>query len=107
MGSRRTKCLPKDEWKVCENTHEAIISKELFERVNSGDFQLDGSAQTDVHDSAIYCEGERRKRGDKDSPIKGLVKCDGCMHNMNRRNRKNATYFCRHYYEVKAPECCK
>lgn len=26
---------------------------------------------------------------------------------MNRRNRKNATYFCRHYYEVKAPECCK
>ena len=25
---------------------------------------------------------------------------------MNRRNRKNATYFCRHYYEVKAPGCC-
>lgn len=107
VGSRRTKCLPKEEWKVCENTHEAIISKELFERVNGGDFQPDRSAQTDVHDSAIYCEGERRKRGDKDSPIKGLVKCGGCKHNMNRRNRRNATYFCRHYYEVKAPECCK
>lgn len=107
VGSRRTKCLPKDEWKVCENTHEAIISKELFERVNSGDFQSDGSVQTDVHDSAIYCEGERRKRGEKDSPIKGLVKCGGCKHNINRRNRRNATYFCRHYYEVKAPECCK
>lgn len=107
VGSRRTKCLPKEEWKVCENTHEAIISKELFERVNSGDFQSDGSAQTAVHDAAIYCEGERRKRGEKDSPIKGLVKCGGCKHNMNRRNRKNATYFCRHYYEVKDSECCK
>ena len=39
VGSRRTKCLPKEEWKVCEGTHEPIISKELFELVNNKDFK--------------------------------------------------------------------
>lgn len=62
--------------------------------------------KTKGYDSVEYCEGEKRKRGDKDSPIKGIVKCGGCRHNMIRRNRRNASYYCRHYYEIKAPECC-
>ena len=39
VGSRKTKCLPREEWKVCEGTHEPLISKELFELVNNKDFK--------------------------------------------------------------------
>lgn len=112
VGSRKTKCLPKDEWKVCEGTHEPIISKELFELVNSKDFGKQGTPKLiekedgALLDKTVYCEGERRRRGSKDSPIKGLVKCGGCRHNMQRRSRLNVSYYCRYYYEVKSKECC-
>lgn len=120
VGSKRTRCLPQDEWKTCENTHEGIIQKKQFEWVNSEEFKAGNRAVrnkignhsaiidegTKGYDSVVYCEGEKRKRGDKDSPIKGIVKCGGCRHNMTRRNRRNASYYCRHYYEIKAPECC-
>lgn len=120
VGSKRTRCLPQDEWKTCENTHEGIIQKKQFEWVNSEEFKASNRAVrnkignhsaiteegTKGYDSVVYCEGEKRKRGDKDSPIKGIVKCGGCRHNMTRRNRQNASYYCRHYYEIKAPECC-
>lgn len=112
VGSRKTKCLPKDEWKVCEGTHEPIISKELFELVNSKDFGKQGTPKLIekedgvLLDKTVYCEGERRRRGSKDSPIKGLVKCGGCRHNMQRRSRLNVSYYCRYYYEVKSKECC-
>ena len=112
VGSRKTKCLPKDEWKVCEGTHEPIISKELFELVNSKDFGKQGTPKLIekedgvLLDKTVYWEGERRRRGSKDSPIKGLVKCGGCRHNMQRRSRLNVSYYCRYYYEVKSKECC-
>lgn len=112
VGSRKTKCLPKDEWKVCEDTHEPIVSRELFELVNSKDFgntgivKQIGQGNGEVVDRAVYCEGEKRKRGSADSPIKGLVKCGGCRHNMQRRSRLNVSYYCRYYYETKQAECC-
>lgn len=114
VGSKRTRCLPQDEWKTCEDTHEGIISKKQFEWVNSKDFKSDAKKidcmvsdqGTKKYDSVVYCEEEKRKRGDKDSPIKGIVKCGGCRHNMTRRNRRNASYYCRHYYEIKALGCC-
>lgn len=112
VGSRRTKCLPKEEWKVCEGTHEPIISKELFELVNNKDFKkqdikkLAEKEEKELLDKTIYCEGEKRKRGSKDSPIKGFVKCGGCKHNMQRRSRLNVSYYCRYYYEARSKECC-
>ena len=109
VGSRRTKCLPKDEWEVCEGTHEPIISKELFEYVNSMDARTSSIkklADQEYLDKTVYCEGEKRKRGSADSPVKGLVKCGGCRHNMQRRSRLNASYYCRYYYETKQEGCC-
>lgn len=112
VGSKKAKCLPKDEWKVCEGTHEPIISKELFKLVNSKDFgKRVAPKQTETEDKVLldktaYCEGEKRRRGCKESPIKGLVKCGGCRHNMQRRSRLNVSYYCRYYYEVKSKECC-
>lgn len=108
-GSRRTKCLPKDEWEVREGTHEPIIPKELFEYVNSMDARTSSIkklADRENLDQTVYCEGEKRRRGSADSPVKGLVKCGGCRHNMQRRSRLNASYYCRYYYETKQEGCC-
>ena len=105
VGSRKTKCLPKDAWKVCEDTHEPIISKELFALANRAMKPI-GRSDSNGVDKAVYCEGEKRKRGSADSPIKGLVKCGGCRHNMQRRSRLNVSYYCRYYYEAKQEECC-
>lgn len=33
MGGRKSKTLPKEEWKKVPNTHEAIISREVFNKV--------------------------------------------------------------------------
>lgn len=132
VGSKRTRCLPQAEWETCENTHEGIIPNKQFEWINSKNFKAgnylkkkkpekdsaisyEGAAKKDCtvsdqgtkkYDSVVYCEGEKRKRGDKDSPIKGIVKCGGCRHHMIRRNRRNASYYCRHYYEIKDSGCC-
>lgn len=33
--SKKVKLIPRQEWKIAENTHEAIIDKELFDRVQN------------------------------------------------------------------------
>lgn len=33
-GATKTKCLPKDGWKVYEGTHESIISKEFQDKLD-------------------------------------------------------------------------
>ena len=107
IGSRKTKCLPREEWKVCEGTHEPIISKELFEYFKKQNIAiLTEKEDKGLLDKTIYCEGEKRRRGSMDSPIKGFVKCGGCKHNMQRRSRLNVSYYCRYYYEAKSKECC-
>lgn len=113
VGSRRTRCLPKEEWKICEKTHEAIVSKHLFELVNRKNVETQVIKQKKCKeglkkplDVTIYCEGEKRRRGEKNSPIKGFVKCGGCRHSMTRRNRRNASYYCRYHYANKDKECC-
>lgn len=120
-ASKLRKYIPREAWEMCEGTHEAIITNELFEYANKSGYEKnkgerheDGTGRdqnnkktgsTD-YDPEIYCEGTKRRRGSKDSPIKGIVKCGGCGHHMVRRNRLKASYYCRHYYEVKSPGCC-
>lgn len=112
VGSKITQSIPKEEWLIYRNSHEALVSEKLFEFVNSDQCKVVGSSkeeeisEKEILDPTIYCEGERRRRGDKYSPIKGLVTCGGCKHVMTRRNRLNATYYCRYYYQNKDEECC-
>lgn len=111
VGSRKQRQFSQADWITCEGTHEGIVTKELFEQVNSNSFRVkkresDTGKVTGKYDFTKYCEGEKRRRGSKESPIKGFIKCGGCKHRMTRRNRMNASYYCRHYYEVKDEECC-
>ena len=79
---------PKEEWFRVENTHEAIISKEVFQQV-----------QTQI---------ANRRRQQKDATTQifaGLVKCADCGWSMsfatNRQNKKPYSYFnCTSYRQL-------
>ncbi len=107
VGSKIEKTVSKSDWLVIENTHEAIISKEVFDEVQQIiSNRIQPREDKTMLDKTIYCEGEKRKRGSANSPIKGLVKCGGCKHTLTRRNRRIVSYYCRYYYENKYPTCC-
>lgn len=97
VGSRQSISIPKEEWCICENTHPAIISKELFNLVNNKEFLVK------KENKKIK---EKHRKGDPSSPIKGYVKCGGCKHTLTRRNRYIPTYYCRYYYQEKNYYCC-
>lgn len=100
VGSGKTKRLPQSEWKVRENTHEAIISKELFERVNSPEFR------TMWKNKGTSNKIRKQKRKKWSSSINGLVKCGGCKRTMTRGQSSDAIYYCRLHRELGCPGCC-
>lgn len=89
--SKKTMKLPKDEWKIVEGTHEAIISKEDFYKVRE---MIDSRKRTRV-----------RKY---DYLLKGLVYCHECGKKVGCTARElinGRTYYfrCATYYKSK--EC--
>ncbi len=72
VGSHKIRRKDKDKWLVVENTHEAIISQELFDSV----------------------QGKPRKKRNNPKPkgiLTGLIKCGGCNHNASYYALKNGT----------------
>ena len=88
------KVLPKEKWERVENNHEAIISKEIFEKVQK------------IRENKKFMNGKntdyewRRK-----SPLQGFAKCPTCNHILacSESKRKTKTkglrihryFFCR------------
>lgn len=64
VGSSKIRCIKREEQVVVENTHEPIISQEIFDAVNK---------KKKKHISA---------RTETDISLKGLVFCGGCRHKM-------------------------
>ena len=80
---------PKEEWIRCENTHEPIISKEMFERVQK----------------SIKVKTYSKKKPQKYSIDNGIVKCADCNKAMNkqedhRNNRQVSNFFCSGYLHI-------
>ena len=77
--------LDKENWIVTENHHEAIISKEKFEKVQ------------EILD--------RKSKVNKDGSIdilSGILKCKCCGSNMIKRTSKGKVYYyCSNYYRKK------
>ena len=77
--------LDKENWIVTENHHEAIISKEKFDKVQ------------EILD--------RKSKVNKDGSIdllSGILKCKCCGSNMIKRTSKgNVYYYCSNYYRTK------
>ncbi|MGV8149808.1 MAG: recombinase family protein [Alkaliphilus sp.] len=65
-GSRKTKRVDEEEWHVVKNTHEAIITQELFDKVQNVNFKRSIKPKQNV--DAVYPE----------KIFTGLVRCGHC-----------------------------
>ena len=66
---KKSRAVPKEDWIRVENTHEAIIEKSVFDKVQR---ILGYDTRTAPDQNAVY-------------PFSGIVVCGDCGQNMNRR----------------------
>jgi len=90
VGSKHGKRVPKDQWIIVPNTHEAIISEELF---------------TSVQD--LFSAPQRIRKHIEVRPLLGKVKCGVCRHAMRRSNSTpaRAYYYCESHQYVADSNC--
>lgn len=86
-----TETVDKKDWIVIENTHEAIIPKEVFYTVQ----------EIMAEENQKYTETHQKKKNSAHTNIfKGLVVCGDCGHKAKRlKNGKRFYYACRHHLE--------
>lgn len=73
---RKVVKLPRDNWIVVKNTHEPIIDRETFEKVNHNLFTRD-TRITNSGDISIFA---------------GYLKCNDCKRSMTRKNSTSKSY---------------
>lgn len=94
VGSGKDCAVPREQWIIVPDTHEAIVSREVFERVNLG-----------IQKRSTY-------HREKEAPLEGKVRCAGCNHIISRVKRirvgetKGATYRCGIQNMTKEFGCC-
>lgn len=92
VGSQNGIAVPKEDWKVIRDHHEALISEEIYEQVSS------------------FKQGYSTKRNREKHPLTGKLYCGGCgyslsykpLHGKNRYRR----FECRKHALLQIPECC-
>ena len=92
VGSRKTRALPKEDWKIIRNHHEALISEEIYDQVSF--FKADYST----------------KRNREKHPLTGKLYCGGCGYSMiykplSEKNRYRR-FECRKHALLQIPDCC-
>lgn len=94
VGNRKDCAVPKEQWLIVPDTHEAIISRELFEQVNH------------------MMKKWRSYHRDSTMPLAGVVRCAGCNRIISRVKRirangvRTATYRCSTQDMTKGFGCC-
>jgi hypothetical protein len=93
VGSKHGKRVPQSEWIVVPNTHEPIVSEELFALVQD---RFSAPARIRTESAEIR-------------PLMGKVKCGVCRHVMRRSNSPSATayYYCESHRYVADSTCTK
>lgn len=85
---RKIVCNPEEKWIIVENTHEALIDKNIFEKVQE-----------------ILPIQKQRKDKRETFLLDGLLKCADCGHNIGIRSRRangKTTTVCNYYRKYKA-----
>ena len=92
VGCKHGKRIPKSEWIVVLNTHEPIVSEELFASVQER-----------------FSAPQRIQKHTEARPLMGKVKCGVCQHVMRRSNSPSATayYYCESHQYVADSTCTK
>lgn len=92
VGSKSSISVPKEEWKVIPNHHEALVSEEVFKK------------------TALLGTGRSTKRKREKHPLIGKVYCGGCGYSLSYKplTEKNRyrRFECRKHVLLKIPECC-
>lgn len=91
VGDKHAKALPEDEWKRVENCHEAIISKEDFEKVAA---MRKGNT----------CASVKRKH--ETHCLTGKMICGNCGHRLSHTYAGRPKYYCANHYLDKTDEKC-
>lgn len=86
----KAKQLPKEQWTVVEGTHEAIISPDQWERVQS---LLRRDTRTLDFEQNI-------------SPLAGFLRCGDCGRAMSKTNHGSGVYYCCGSYKQYGPTVC-
>lgn len=94
IGSRKTILLPKDEWNRVLNTHESIVSKELFISVQKT-FRRQNPKQM------------RNKNTNEEGMLKGKLKCGICKYSMDLIQGKEPYYQCTSRRFIPNAKCSK
>lgn len=92
VGSKKMTMLPKEEWKVITDHHEALVTPEVYEQVSV--FHPDNST--------------KRKR--EKHPLTGKLYCGGCRYAMVYKplqgKNKRRRFECWKHAMLQIPECC-
>lgn len=92
VGSKNGIHIPKEEWKVIPDHHEALVTQEVFEQVSKFRPEL----------------STKRKR--KKNPLTGKLYCGGCGYAMVYKplqgKNKYRRFECHKHSLLQIPECC-
>ncbi len=99
--TKRRQVIPSDEWIIVKNTHEPIVDRETWERVQQ---RLESAKTSKSHNSV------RNNNRDEVSLFSGLIRCADCgslMHYTQRghNGKTRETYRCGRYVNYGKGQC--
>ena len=90
VGSNKHLKTKEEDWIVVEGTHEAIVSKEVFDAVQEK-LELNSRKRSKTHNNNYS--------------LKGLVKCGGCGQNLQHVTRCNPHFKCPRKFNAANQDC--